>query len=373
MLLDGNILKSDEKAVFSLRSLYRKYGYLRYKMSKFEEYDMYVRNKDFLISDNMITFTDANGKLLALKPDVTLSIIKNSGDSDGKLEKYYYNENVYRVAKGTHSFKEIMQTGLECIGNIDVYNMCEVVMLAAESLRQVSESYVLDVSHMGIISKLVDSLPCTGEIKSKIVRCIGEKNTHEIRSICRESGIDEARTEKILLLVTTYGRADKVLEKLKKELSGDGVEEYLYELEQVCAAAAENDSTDKINIDFSIVNDMSYYSGIVFRGFIEGIASGILSGGRYDKLMSRMGKKSGAIGFAVYLDLLERFNESDTEYDVDTVLLYDDSSSADSVSKAVKEIVQLGFSVVAERKIPEKLEYRRILQLRNGGVVEIER
>ena len=86
-----------ERAVFALRSLYRAHGYSQYKMSKFEEYDLYVRNKSFLISDHVITFTDTMGRLLALKPDVTLSIVKNSRDTAG-LQKVYYNENVYRTA-----------------------------------------------------------------------------------------------------------------------------------------------------------------------------------------------------------------------------------------------------------------------------------
>lgn len=74
MNIDSNSLKYDERAIFVLRSLYSKYGYSYYKMSKFEEYDLYVRNKDFLVSDSVITFTDTNGRLMALKPDVTLSI-----------------------------------------------------------------------------------------------------------------------------------------------------------------------------------------------------------------------------------------------------------------------------------------------------------
>ena len=92
MNIDYSVLKNDEKAIFGLRSIYRRYGYSQYKMSKFEEYDLYVRNKDFLVSDNIITFTDTNGKLLALKPDVTLSIIKNGKDVPGVIEKVYYNE-----------------------------------------------------------------------------------------------------------------------------------------------------------------------------------------------------------------------------------------------------------------------------------------
>ena len=81
MIIETDNLKYDEQAVFLLRSLYSKYGYKQYKMRKFEEYDLYVRNKDFLISDSVITFTDTNGKLMALKPDVTLSIIKNTADN----------------------------------------------------------------------------------------------------------------------------------------------------------------------------------------------------------------------------------------------------------------------------------------------------
>ena len=124
-----------EKVIFSLRSLYEKYGYSQYKMSKFEEYDLYARNKDFLISDSVITFTDTNGKLMALKPDVTLSIVKNSKDAPDFVQKLYYNENVYRVSKRSHAFQEIMQVGLECIGMVDDYCICEALMLAAQSLR----------------------------------------------------------------------------------------------------------------------------------------------------------------------------------------------------------------------------------------------
>ena len=125
MTIDERTPKSAEQAVFALRELYGRYGYTQYKMSKFEEYDLYVRNKDFLVGDGVITFTDTDGKLMALKPDVTLSIVKNS--KDGVMQKVYYNENVYRISRSTHTFKEIMQTGLECIGDIDAYDYdCEV-------------------------------------------------------------------------------------------------------------------------------------------------------------------------------------------------------------------------------------------------------
>src|SRR5690554_5676876 len=115
-------------------------------MNKFEQYDFYLKNKNFLESENIITFTDLNGRLMALKPDVTLSIVKNTKENP---EKVFYSENVYRVASGTKEYKEIMQLGLECIGDIDLYLMGEVISLAAKSLQSFSNRFILDISNMG--------------------------------------------------------------------------------------------------------------------------------------------------------------------------------------------------------------------------------
>ena len=78
-------LTKEEKTMLALRSLYKHTGYASFKMSQFEEYDLYVKNKEFLIGDSVLTFTDTDGRLLALKPDVTLSIVKNFNDAEGAL------------------------------------------------------------------------------------------------------------------------------------------------------------------------------------------------------------------------------------------------------------------------------------------------
>ena len=114
----SNVLKSDEKAIYSLRALYREYGYSLYKVSKFEEYDLYAHNKSFLVSSNILTFTDTNGKLLALKPDVTLSIVKNISNGDTVTHKLCYNENVYRTSSDSDGFREIMQTGCRLVAQL---------------------------------------------------------------------------------------------------------------------------------------------------------------------------------------------------------------------------------------------------------------
>lgn len=356
MELKSEYMRTEEKVIFALRELYTKYGYAQFKMSKFEEYDLYVRNKDFLVSDSVITFNDTNGKLMALKPDVTLSIIKNSADTNG-VQKLYYNENVYRVSKNTHSFKEIMQTGLECIGDIGTYNICEVVTLAAKSLAAISPNFVLDISHMGLISSVLEEID--SETKKQILQYISEKNTHDLAALCEKENIESAV---IVALINVCGTAEEIKEKLSAIPFGDNCSDALSEINQVADILMSLPEKDNIHFDFSIVNDMNYYSGIVFKGYIEGIPTGILAGGRYDLLMSKMGKKCGAIGFAVYLDFLERFMEETKEYDTDILLLYNESDNLANVLKTVDTLTAQGNRVLAQTTVPEGLKYKTLLR-----------
>ncbi len=351
-----NILKSEEKAVFRLRSLYRQRGYEPYKMSKFEEYDLYVRNKSFLVSDNIITFTDTNGKLMALKPDVTLSIVKNT--REGETRKVYYNENVYRVSEGSHSYKEIMQTGLEYIGSVDEYALSEVLTLASLSLEEISEDFVLDVAHLGITSLLLSISGADEGAQKRILECMGEKNIHGIEAECRDAGVSETDTERIKALVKCYGKPDTVIASLRKILAEKEFEVLFDELETVLTLA----SSDRIRLDFSVVSDTNYYNGIVFKGFINTIPTAVLSGGQYDSLMKRFGKSAGAIGFAVYLDLLEGL-ESGVGYEVDTLVLYNCNTSPVLVSKTVNERIGEGETVRAATEIPKKLKYKTLVDI----------
>ncbi len=357
------VLKDDEKAIFELRALYGKYGYTQYKMSKFEEYDLYVKNKSFLISENILTFTDTNGKLMALKPDVTLSIIKNTKDDETGLQKVYYNENVYRVSGTAHEFKEIMQTGLECVGDIDLYAIGEVIMLAARSLEKISPDYILDISHMGFLAGILDETDFDEVEKAELLHFISEKNMPAVRRMCADSGVASATSDKLCMLASLYGPVGEMLPKLKEMSINAKTEAAAKELEDIYGLICVYGFEKHVNLDFSVVNDMKYYSGVIFQGFINGIPSGVLSGGRYDNLLHMLGKKSGAIGFAVYLDLLERLNADEKEYDVDVLLLYDTTSDIKSVTKKAEELTAAGKSVKAAHTTPDKLRYKELVKI----------
>ena len=306
MIIDDRVLNEQERIGFRLRALYAENGYERYRMSKFEEYDLYSRNKDFLFSDGVITFTDTNGRLMALKPDVTLSIVKNGRDTPGQVKKLYYHENVYRVSVAANGFREQTQVGLECTGAVDSACVAEALRLAAESLKLCSEQFVLEISHLGILSAFVDAIAPGEKVREAILACAGEKNAHGISRVCREYGLAEGAEKGLIQLLGLYGSPRSVMPRIRALAEEYGVGDCAAQLGQAVAQFTGGEMEDRIRIDFSATGDLKYYNGIAFKGFISGIPASVLSGGQYDALMRKMGRKDHAIGFAVFLDLLER-------------------------------------------------------------------
>ena len=385
-------LKKEDINMLSLRHLYEHFGYVHYKMNKFEEYDLYAENKDFLAGDKIITFTDTNGKLLALKPDVTLSIVKNYNDVPGVVRKVYYNENIYRTSKSTKTYKEIMQMGLECIGDLDIYQIAEVLILAAASLSVLSEGasggdtgsnsgsgrYILDVSHMGLIRGFLDELNLRPKHEEMFLSLLRKKNRHGIMTLFDNIGVDEELRETAITLASTYGSPESVLKTLETVSLNETMDKAVDELSVICSILADRD-LDGVHLDFSLVNDMSYYNGVMFRGYIEGIPSGVLSGGQYDELLEKMDKRtssdSGAIGFAINMDLINNFEDVQDEYDVDILLLYGQAAASGDFDPAdlaekVSDLISRGYSVQAQKTFPERLKYKKLMEYTPGGMLK---
>ena len=147
---------------------------------------------------------------MAMKPDVTLSIIKNTRDS-ADITKVSYAERVYRVPRGEKRFKEIMQTGLEVIGRVDAYAMGEVLMLAARSLERISEDYALDIADLRIVSGVLSGAELGDAQRAQLLGLISDKNLHGLKAQCDQYGVEDSVKELLCNLITVYGPFEQTL------------------------------------------------------------------------------------------------------------------------------------------------------------------
>ncbi len=365
-------LKPDERATLELRGLYEKYGYKKYKIGKFEEYSLYAANRDFLMSDKVLTFTDLDGRLLAMKPDVTLSVINNTSATSETREKLYYIENVYRENRENHSFKEINQMGLEYMGNIDKYSVLEVMTLAAESLKMINEDYLLEISHIHYTLDLLEALNLNEAVFFEMLNNIRQKNKTGIMQTAAKAGLDDEIAELLCQIPFLYGTMDETLERARKMALNDKMQRDVDELQEYCDALKVMGYDSNIHIDLSMVNDIDYYNGIVFKGYIRSLPGCVLSGGQYDEAMKKLKKEAGAVGFAIYLNELTKGKVQPSKFDADAVLVYDKDEPMAKVIETVQKLQSEGLTVRAESTAEPYLRCRYRYTLKDGQLTKEE-
>ena len=299
-------LQPKERASFALRALYEAAGCRKYHMGRFEEYGLYQANRSFLSSEQVITFTDLDGRLLALKPDVTLSIAKTAQPAPGETLRYYYHENVYRPSAESHTFQEISQMGLEMLGAVGEAQVQQAVCLAARSLDALGAEWVLEVSHMGYLFGLFDALGVPDAARAKLLEKLREKNAHELRAAAGAAGLADAAADILCSVLSLCGSYADTLAKAAALCRNDAMRAAVAELEALAVPLEKAGGV--IRLDMTLAGEMEYYNGLVFQGYLKALPRPLLKGGRYDLLMQKFTPGAGAIGFAVYLDELDRLS-----------------------------------------------------------------
>ena len=319
-----NMSKKD-LVLLNIRKMYDSYGYKKISLPSFEEYDLYNENKDF-IDRNVLTVMSPNGKLLALRPDITLSVAKKvSKDQSLKYSKIYYQENTYNLTKYV-GYEEDEQLGIELIGKESTFLDFEIINLAVKSLDIINKKSMIVLSHAGFISSIFENFDLEYEIKEQILDCINRKNSHDIQKILkRNEHISENVKKLIYKIPELSGNLENIEKELLKYEINDNTKKILSELKQLNSLLMKFYKKSKIIFDFSVVKNLNYYNGIILQGYIEDFPNVILTGGRYDKLFEKFGVDTGAVGFAILTDGLKGYYKDTDKKDFEVLIAYDDS------------------------------------------------
>ena len=341
-----NMSKKD-LVLLNIRKMYDSYGYKKISLPSFEEYDLYNENKDF-IDRNVLTVISPNGKLLALRPDITLSVAKKvSKDQSLKYSKIYYQENTYNLKKYV-GYEEDEQLGIELIGKGSTFLDFEIINLAVKSLDIINKKSMIVLSHAGFISSAFENFDLEYEIKEQILDCINRKNSHDIQKILkRNEHISENVKKLIYKIPELSGNLENIEKELLKYEINDNTKKILSELKQLNSLLMKFYKKSKIVFDFSVVKNLNYYNGIILQGYIEGFPNVILTGGRYDKLFEKFGVDTGAVGFAILTDGLKGYYKDTDKKDFEVLIAYD-NSDFEKLVEIVNDFQKKGLRVRTE-------------------------
>ncbi|MFI3250270.1 MAG: ATP phosphoribosyltransferase regulatory subunit [Eubacteriales bacterium] len=327
MTLD--FLPQTEQIALLLQDMYSRFGYKRYKINKFEEYSFYMEKEQFLNDSRILTFSGPNGKLLALKPDITMSVAKNAMKNPDEDSKIYYHESVFRIPKGDDQFKEISQLGVEFMGDLSDYQLLEVVNLACKSLQTMSSDSRLCLSHAGLILTVMQELSLTSGQRGVVFNLIKQKNLHDLSAFFKQEQIVDGGI--LHALLTLNATVDQSMTTLRQLLPEPVYQKSLDELALVMEHIGEMINPSHVFLDFSHISCTEYYNGIIFAGYVPGLAVPALLGGRYDKLLDSMGLEGkSALGFAIYLSAMHNLFPIGSEPTRTTI-----SESSGSISELI--------------------------------------
>ena len=360
-----------EMLIMNLRKLYEQYGYKKISLPTFEEYDLYSEYRDFIKSEKILTLMTPEGKLEALRPDITLSVAKKvAKDKNIKSEKIYYLENIYRFSK-MNGYKEKKQLGIELIGRETDFLNYEITNLALKSLNQINKNYIFAFSHVSFISSIFNTINIDYDLQNEILYNIQHKNKHDLEKLISGINIEEKYKILIISLPELSGPFEIIYERLQSFDLDDNLREILDKLDKFykLLLLSSNSDKSKIIFDLSLTNNLEYYNGIIFQGYVEGLSKIILTGGRYDNLFEKFGINKGAIGFAIYLDNLKGYFKEANKKNIDILLFYDNSDYKLLISK-INDFIVSGFTVRAEEITNDlthfNLNYTDIYTFKNG-------
>lgn len=293
-----------------LSNLFLSRGFFEVMTPGIEFYDVFDAGSPVLSAQSMYKMTDAKGRILVMRPDSTLPIARLTATRLKGVPlpiRLYYAQDVYRFNRGQnggHSDQEF-QAGIELIGAKGERADIEVLFLAAKSMElfNVGE-YRLEIGHVGFFLSLIKELDVDDETRDNIRVLIENKDYAALGELLDTLPPGDA-VDAIRRLPRLFG-GEEVLEEAASLCQNDVMKTALGYLDKLYKKLCDLGLSKRVMIDLGLVHHNEYYTGVIFRGYIEGGGDNVISGGRYDTLIGRFGRDIPATGFGVNLDLLAR-------------------------------------------------------------------
>lgn len=306
--------KTEKNLGERISALYEKRGYGSVSTPALEYYDVFNFDSQTIAEENMFKLTDKSGRLVVIRPDNTTPMARIAATrlkNAPRPLKLYYNQNVFRIS-GDYSGKrsEFSQTGIEIIGGSSDKADLEAIVTALRTLREMGDfygggvAYKLELGHAQFCKALIDSFGLDEAKRETVTKYISAKNSSSLEVLFGEGEASDSIIETVRKIPRLYGGRNVIANARQLCKGVTDAENALDYLEKVYDILDMGGFSENISIDLATVNDMDYYTGIVFRGYLDYTGDVVLGGGRYDNLMSNFGQSEGATGFGVNISLV---------------------------------------------------------------------
>lgn len=349
--------KTKNQLIHKLKTRFSTYGYQQVHTPTFEDYDMYASIQKTVNKDEMIKVIDRSGKVLVLRPDGTIPITRLTAtdrETNGKEQRLFYVFNVYRHGYPEGAEKENTQAGVELFGNKKPEADAEIIALAIHTLKEIGFSnFKIEIGHAGFFKELIEQANLQRNDRQQLQELIQSKNMVEMEPFLKQLEIRPELQDALYAIPLLYGNPQAVLEETKAIIQNETMQGILNNLTDVMEVLEDYGVLEYITLNLGLINNMYYYTDIIFQGFVENIGKPVLMGGRYDQLGETFGKKMPAIGFAYEVDfLLEAMKQHELSEKVETPAVLKLSHTPErrrDALLAARELREKGYALITKQ------------------------
>ncbi len=360
-----------------LRKIFTAYGYSEVITPGLEFNDVFNGKVRYFPQETMYKLVDGKNRLMVLRPDNTMPIARLAATRlrEERLPlKLFYNQSIFMVnPKNSGRDDEFTQSGIEILGGEKTAADYEALSLAAQALFACDEDFRLEIGESGIFRTLVDDLNLS-EDKSELVHTLIESKNYPALNEAL-SGISGAAAEAVRALPSLFGEAE-VFAEAEKYMYSNELKRKLEYLRGIYEALCSMGYSGKIKVDLGLAHKKNYYTGILFRGYVEGYGLPVLSGGRYDTLLGDFGRNAAAVGFAVNVEAAAKVYLRSAEAPLvkpADVLVFSESGCEIAGLNHCRELIDAGSTVFNSlcASVEEAVEYAKTHGIHRVDIVGI--
>jgi ATP phosphoribosyltransferase regulatory subunit len=340
-----------------MENVMKRWGYKFIETPSLEYYET-VGDASAILDQQLFKLLDQQGHTLVLRPDMTAPIARIAASKllkDRTPLRLAYSDSVFRAQQREGGRPaEFEQVGIECIGDDSVSADAEVIALMISVLKEAGlDNFKISIGHIGFVHELFTQIVGTEERANTLRRFLYEKNYVGYRQHVNELTLSSIDKQRLFSFLTLRG-SDNVFSEAHSLLEGEKGLQALEQLKELWSILKDYGVEQYIKFDLSLVSHMSYYSGILFEVYGENVGFAIGNGGRYDKLLEKFGKTSGATGFGMRLDYVLEAMQIELTSSSQECVLFSDERRKEAITLASelrnegKEIVMQNWKGVGD-------------------------
>ncbi|GAB4074077.1 ATP phosphoribosyltransferase regulatory subunit [Barrientosiimonas marina] len=343
--------QSGQALIKTLKHRFQTYGFRQVRTSTFEQYDLYDLVSGTVKRENMIKAIDQSGKVMVMRPDVTIPITRMMASSTTREARLFYVSHIFRQYPEASELEERLQAGVERFGSDRPETDAEVITLAAHGLQDLGfERFKIEMGHAGFFKAVMRQLDLAPAEREQLQMLVQSKNLADIKRFLADVNVPDDLAAILQTIPLLYGDPEDVLKRAEELALTPDMKAELADLHALNKLLQAYDAADAVVFDLGLINNMDYYSGVIFQGVVADYGKPVVMGGRYDRLADQFGAVLPAIGFAYetsYLaDALRQENRLvSTAPSVDITLFYEPQEQINALRTA-NDLREAGYAVV---------------------------